>query len=179
MTDAADDDDAMTDASPDAMQGCTDMTVLVGTTDHTGGTTDSIPNDIADAFGYTTPAGATARCAWVWVGGAPSGDIRVGVYSDSSSAPNNLLAQVRIPHPSGGNRWVSGVLDNMVSLTNNQVVWLALITTAGTLSTPLQSSCGTGQFPLHNDTNLSAALPDPFNVAQTFGSCAAAIFLGP
>src|SRR5205085_3355401 len=60
------------DSSIDALPTCTDMTVLVGSSDPGGSVTASIPSTIVDAFGYTAPAGATARCAWVWVGGAPS-----------------------------------------------------------------------------------------------------------
>ena len=68
--------------------------------------------------------------------------------------------------------------DTPVTLIGGSIRWLALITTSGTLTIPIQSACPNGAHPLHNDTNVSD-LSDPFNVAQTFTTCAAPIFLGP
>jgi len=154
---------------------CVDPSVVIGTNVTTGATTDSIPSNILDGFGFVADVTKVAGCAWVYVTAIPTGDIRVGVYSDVASAPANRLATATILHPAALG-WSHAALDMPLPVASGTTLWIGLITTAGTLHVPMTSNCAS--LGLHSNFN-AVDLPLTFTTTNTYTDCNGAVYLGP
>lgn len=137
-----------------------DSMVVAGSTTITTVATnlDTVITGFLDLYGYTGSTLATAKCVRIYIekvstANAMTPQVLVGVYSDSSGHPANLLAQASFSATVG---WNAAPLNIPVSFSPTATVWIGAVVNVGEIS-----------IRAHQSTVYCAALPKFHNIAVT------------
>ena len=130
------------------------------------GTESGDQNNLIGAyFSNTVGTGSVTRIEMNFQDTSPTGNIRLGLYSNSAGYPDTLLGQSSEVAVANGWTVASGL---NIAVNNGTTYWIAMIMQSdNTVSTMSLSASGQYHRPY-----TYAALPNPFDLSGSFGSTA-------
>ena len=138
-------------------------------------TSDNNSDGSAQAWSYTASTSGIATSVDFYVDSGNSGAVTLGLYSDSSGDPGQLLASASISSPTAG-QWNQATFGTSANVTSGTTYWLAVLGTGGSAvdfrDNSSDSSCKTE---ISEQSNLSA-LPSSWTAGQSWSSYCPASF---